>query len=79
MAMTDSSLESLQARVYELETQMAFQEEMHARLDKTVAQQDGEVLLLKHQLKALAQRLEAIGESPMGGSGSLADEVPPHY
>lgn len=76
--MSDALNQQLIERVQELETQMAFQEELHARLDKTVAQQDSEILQLKRLVKALVQRLDAVGESPLGG-GMPADEVPPHY
>ena len=69
---------SLERRVEELETQLAFQEELQRRLDEVVARQDQEILQLKRQLKALAERVEAAGEST-GGSASPADEVPPHY
>ena len=72
-------LAGLRARIEELETQAAFQEELHRRLDDTVAKQDRELLELKRQLKALAQRLEEVRESGPGGGYSAADQVPPHY
>ncbi len=76
--MSGQDLAALLARVDELETQAAFQEELHRRLDDTVAQQDRELLELKRQLRALAERLAELRESVPGG-GSPADEVPPHY
>ena len=45
---------------------MAFQEELHQRLDDTVARQDQETLKLKQQLKALASRLAELQEEPAG-------------
>ena len=73
-----SELVALQSRVEELETQMAFQEELQRRLDDTVARQDRELLELKRQLKALVLRLDEMRDAG-GGSFSAADEVPPHY
>lgn len=69
---------ALAARVEELETQFAFQDELHRRLDEAVARQDREILDLKRQLKALAQRLEEVREAAPGGDAAV-DEVPPHY
>jgi SlyX protein len=68
----------LARRVDELETQAAFQEELHRRLDETVARQDREILELKAQLRALARRLQELGEADPG-IASPSDEVPPHY
>ena len=73
-----SELVALRSRVEELETQMAFQEELQLRLDDTVARQDRELLELKRQLKALVLRLDEMRDAG-GGSFSAADEVPPHY
>lgn len=74
----DNMPAALERRVEELETQLAFQEELQRRLDNVVARQDGEILQLRRQLKALAERVEAAGESAAAGA-SPADEVPPHY
>jgi len=72
------STDDLAARVDELETQAAFQDELHRRLDDTVARQDREILELKRQLKALALRLEEFREAAPGGADPV-DETPPHY
>lgn len=74
----DHAKAALERRIEELETQLAFQEELQRRLDDVVARQDGEILKLKRQLEALAERVEAVGESA-AASPSPADEVPPHY
>ncbi len=76
--MSAESLTALEARIYELETQAAFQEELLRRLDDTVASQDQELLQLKNQLKALAMRLSDLRDSAPGVSDS-GHEVPPHY
>ncbi len=73
----NDSLEDLQKRVEELESQAAFQDELHESLNATVAKQDNEILELKRQMSQLFERLKDMGEAmPQGRS---QDEVPPHY
>ena len=50
------SIETLVKRVEELESQAAFQDELHESLNATVAKQDGEILKLKRQLILLTER-----------------------
>ncbi len=72
-----NKLESLARRIEELETQMAFQDELHESLNATVARQDGEILELKRQLRSLSERLKDIGDA--AGGAQAQDETPPHY
>lgn len=76
--MSDRSLAALEARVSELETQLAFQDDLHQRLDDTVARQDREILDLKQRLNLMADRLRELGDTTAPGEGPV-DEVPPHY
>lgn len=76
--MSAEAITALEGRVCELETQMAFQEELMRRLDDTVARQDQEIVQLKSQLKALAMRLVELRDVAPGASDS-GHEVPPHY
>lgn len=69
----------LNARIAELESQVAFQEELHQRLDQVVARQDGDLLKLQQQFEALARRLGDLQEQGAAASGDPASEVPPHY
>lgn len=71
------SFATLLARVEELENQVAFQDELNASLDATVARQDRELLDLKRQLESLQQRLREFSEA-IPGLGPQ-DETPPHY
>lgn len=71
------SMESLARRVEELESQIAFQDELHESLNTTVARQDGEILELKRQLILLNERLKEFGDA-IPGAGPQ-DETPPHY
>ena len=66
-------------RLAELESQSAFQEELHERLNQVVARQDRELAKLKAQVQELAVRLRDIGEAFTAGVPGSADEVPPHY
>ena len=76
--MNDDALATLEARVAELETQLAFQDDLHQRLDETVARQDRELLELRQRLKLVAERLKDLGDAATPGEVSV-DEVPPHY
>ena len=72
------TLDDLTKRVEELESQAAFQDELHERLNDIVARQDREILSLGQQLKALSEHLQDLRESAPASSGP-ADEIPPHY
>lgn len=70
-------LEALSARVDELESQLAFQDELIESLNTTVAKLDHEVLELKHQLSRMSERLKEIADISPGAVPQ--DETPPHY
>ena len=76
--MNNDALASLEARVAELETQLAFQDDLHQRLDETVARQDRELLELRQRLKLVSERLKDLGDVATPGEAPM-DEVPPHY
>ena len=66
-------------RLQELESQMAFQEQLHGQLNDIVARQDREIAALKRQVLDLSRRLREVGESLPGAAASPADNTPPHY
>ena len=74
--MTDP-IESFAKRIEELESQLAFQDELIESLNSTVARQDGEILELKRQFSMLSERLKEIGDASPGAVPQ--DEIPPHY
>ena len=74
--MTDP-IESFAKRIEELESQLAFQDELIESLNGTVARQDGEILELKRQFSMLSERLKEIGDASPGSA--VQDETPPHY
>ena len=75
--MMNDPLADLVKRIEELESQLAFQDQLHENLNSTVARQDREILELKRQLVALNERIRDIGEG-IPGLGPQ-DEAPPHY
>ena len=66
-------------RIEELESQLAFQDELHAQLNDVVARQDREIYALKRQVLDLFNRLKEMGEALPGESSGPGDEPPPHY
>jgi SlyX protein len=66
-------------RIEELESQAAFQDELHETLNTIVAKQDREILELKRQLGMLNDRLKEISEAAPGHASGPAEEIPPHY
>lgn len=73
----NESLAGVSRRIEELESQLAFLDELHDKLNTVVARQDHEILDLKRQLVLLNERLREFGEA-IPGSGPQ-DETPPHY
>jgi SlyX protein len=70
-------LEFLEKRIDELESQVAFQDELIESLNATVARQHFEILELKHQVSRVSEHLKEIGETAPGAVQQ--DETPPHY
>jgi len=66
-------------RVEELESQLAFQDELQAQLNDVVARQDREIVALRRQLEELAKRLTDLGEALPGEHSGSQDDTPPHY
>ena len=73
----NTALENLANRIDELESQLAFQDELIESLNTTVARQDHDILELKHRLGLISERLKEIGDASAGVAAQ--DETPPHY
>ncbi|AKH70170.1 hypothetical protein IMCC21906_02515 [Spongiibacter sp. IMCC21906] len=71
----------LQAQVVELQTQVAYQEDLLAALNHRVAEQDKELLQLKRMLLALRDSYHKLADSmsESQGENAVAIERPPHY
>ena len=64
-------------RLDELESRLAFQDDLIESMNEVVARQDREIALLTQRLAKLAEKLEDIA----AGAPAAADghEPPPHY
>ncbi len=71
--------EKMAADLVELQSQMAFQEDMMSSLNEALTEQQREVLLLRRQVELLKQRLEEQALSADPGSPPAGHERPPHY
>jgi len=72
-------MNTLEEALIDLQTRVAFQEDTINQLNEVVVRQDGELLLIKEQLRMLAERLNDVSRQPSQGEGGLVDERPPHY
>ena len=65
-----------QDRLTELETKLAFAEDLLEALNQTVVRQQGQIDALQQQLRLLHQRLK---EALPDEARTPRDEIPPHY
>ena len=72
-----SSPEILLRRIEEMESQIAFQDEVVESLNSIVARQDREIRDLQRQFNEVSRRLKDIGD--LAGGSQEQHEVPPHY
>lgn len=67
---------AMQARLTELETRLAFADDLLETLNQTVVRQQSQIDSLQQQLRLLHRHLEAVRpDEPR----RLRDDVPPHY
>jgi SlyX protein len=66
-----------ESRLTELETKLAFAEDLLETLNQTVIRQQGQIDLMQNQLRLLHQRLQAV--LPDDDARNPRDEIPPHY
>jgi len=65
-----------ESRLTELETKLAFAEDLLETLNQTVIRQQEQLDSLQQQLRLLHQRMQ---ESQPDETHSPRDEIPPHY
>lgn len=71
---------NLQARVEELETRLAFQEDTLQALSEQLAHQQGVTEQQQQMLQFLYRQLQDVQEaSSAGGAAPASQEKPPHY
>jgi SlyX protein len=69
-----ADIDSLAQQIAQMQTQLAFQEDSISSLDKALALQQQELLLLRRQLELLNER-----QRDVHGDAAPADDKPPHY
>lgn len=67
----------MESRLSNLETKLAFQDDLLDTLNDIVAAQQQQIDLLQQQVQLLYDQLRSLSPSPVGGE--VADERPPHY
>ena len=72
----DSLAAWAQARLTELETKLAFAEDLLETLNQTVVRQQGQIDLLQEQLRLLHRQLQDVRPDE---ARTPRDEIPPHY
>jgi len=68
-----------QSRMDELESRLAFQDDLIENLNGVVTRQDREILNLVQKLKDLEGKMNDLAASAAAPGGSMEQEVPPHY
>ena len=68
-----------QVRLDELESRLAFQDDLIENLNKVVTRQDREIVQMQQQLAELEARLREFDESAAAPSQGQGFETPPHY
>lgn len=68
----------MDARLIEIETKLAFQEDALQTLSDVMARQERSIEQLQAKLDLVLQRLAELSENQVGPN-SLAAEKPPHY
>lgn len=66
----------MESRLTELESKLAYAEDLLEELNRTVFRQQEEIDLLKAQLARLYRQMQEMGNAE---ASNPADEVPPHY
>ena len=69
----------IEARLDELESRLAFQDDHIESLNEIIVRQDRELGRLELRVKTLADKLNDFAESAAMPGASSGHEVPPHY
>lgn len=69
----------IETRLEELESRLAFQDDLIESLNEIIARQDLDLVRLEQRVKSLGERLTDIAESAAMPGASAGHEVPPHY
>jgi SlyX protein len=65
--------------IVDIQTRLAYQEDLLNELNQIVSRQDAEILTLKQHVRQLGKRVEDFLTSPAQENVDISDERPPHY
>ncbi len=65
--------------IIDLQTRLAYQEDLLNELNTIVSRQDAEILTLKQQVRQLSKRVEDFLTGPAAANNDISNERPPHY
>jgi len=69
----------IESRLDELESRLAFQDDLIESLNEIITRQDRELARLELRVKTLGEKLNDFAESADMPGSSPGHEVPPHY
>ena len=71
--------ESDTGRLDELESRLAFQDDLNENLNGVVVRQDRELVRLERRVRELESRLKEFAELAAAPGAAAGHEIPPHY
>ena len=74
-----SKHQTADSRLDELESRLAFQDDLIESLNQVVARQDRELDSLSRRLQELESRLADLADTASLPGGAVGHEIPPHY
>jgi SlyX protein len=74
-----SSSADTSARLDELESRLAFQDDLIEQLNEVIVRQDRDVLALLARVRELEAKLNDLAAAAAAPGGSPEQEAPPHY
>lgn len=76
--MSEEANQKLQQQLFDLQSQLAYQEDTLQALNSVVAEQDKIIRRLVQKMQQMDERLHNLSQS-LPASDVDSDEVPPHY
>jgi SlyX protein len=70
---------NIENELIDLQTRIAYQEDLLSELNNIVIKQDAEILTLKQQVRQLAKKMEDFLANPESDGVEISMEKPPHY
>jgi len=69
----------MDSRLTELETRVAFQDDLLETLNRIVADQQRQMTLMQREIRMLHDQLKSLSPSDLASSTEQEQERPPHY